>query len=624
MEETFLPPYYRPNEELRRDEILTGRQDLQNNNAFQNKQDESFIVKNQGIFISANVIMFLLIVVCLVFSIYSYREHQDGFLDGDSLKIGCATNVLSSSSKHSSITAGCGNKILGTALNSTIGGGLDNTINTGVSQSAIIGGYSHNLSGDFSAIVGGQNNGVSGNYSAIVGGGLLGVSGGFSAIVGGVDNDIIGDFSAIVGGQLNGVSGDFSAIIGGNTLGVSGNNSVIVGGLLNGVSGNSSAIIGGASLDVLGDYCAMVGGNQSGVSGDYSGVFVGGGNNILDNALYSAIVGGQNNGVSGNRSAIVGGVDNDIIGDFSAIVGGDSLDVLGDYCAMVGGNQSGVSGDYSGVFVGGGNNILDNALYSAIVGGQDNGVSGNRSAIVGGYNNRVPGNFSASVAGEENIIRAVNTVAVGGTGLETAASGSSIQFAAITGKYNSFGTSELNASGATGLPGTSGSGLRFVVGDGSAPNNRTNAFSVDDMGNVFFGTSFGTSIYARQADDSFAPKAFTLQHPVDEERWLVHGCLEGPEAGVYYRGKDIAPTTVKLPEYATKIADNFTVQVTPIGQPRLMSSTEVNEEGHFDVMGEGKFHWHATGRRLEIDPEPHKDDIVVHRWGPYSWNEELN
>ena len=83
-------------------------------------------------------------------------------------------------------------------------------------------------------------------------------------------------------------------------------------------------------------------------------------------------------------------------------------------------------------------------------------------------------------------------------------------------------------------------------------------------------------------------------------------------------------TTIKLPEYARKIADNFTVQITPIGQPRLMGSTEVNEEGVFDVMGEGKFHWHVTGRRLEIDTEPYKNDITINRWGPYSWNQRKN
>ena len=209
---------------------------------------------------------------------------------------------------------------------------------------------------------------------------------------------------------------------------------------------------------------------------------------------------------------------------------------------------------------------------------------------------------------------------LGGRGLATF-SGSSFHMSAITGLYNSNGVSELAASSETVTPGSS---FRFMIGAGVSITDRTNAFTVDNFGNLYFGTSAGASIYSRQPDGSFGNgKAFTIQHPTEEERWLVHSCLEGPEAGVYYRGKDVAPTTVKLPEYATKIADNFTVQITPIGQPRMMSSTEVNEDGFFDVMGDGKFHWHATGRRLEIDPEPNKESIIVNRWGPYTWNEKV-
>ena len=33
-------------------------------------------------------------------------------------------------------------------------------------------------------------------------------------------------------------------------------------------------------------------------------------------------------------------------------------------------------------------------------------------------------------------------------------------------------------------------------------------------------------------------KTFVIEHPNNVDKFLVHGCLEGPEAGVYYRGKD--------------------------------------------------------------------------------------
>ena len=56
-----------------------------------------------------------------------------------------------------------------------------------------------------------------------------------------------------------------------------------------------------------------------------------------------------------------------------------------------------------------------------------------------------------------------------------------------------------------------------------------------------------------------------------------------------------------------------------------MGATEVNEHGFFffEVYGDGKFHWHVTGKRLDMDVELEKEKIVVNRWGPYTWNERI-
>jgi len=32
-------------------------------------------------------------------------------------------------------------------------------------------------------------------------------------------------------------------------------------------------------------------------------------------------------------------------------------------------------------------------------------------------------------------------------------------------------------------------------------------------------------------------KTFVREHPLNKDKYLVHACLEGPEAGVYYRGE---------------------------------------------------------------------------------------
>ena len=67
------------------------------------------------------------------------------------------------------------------------------------------------------------------------------------------------------------------------------------------------------------------------------------------------------------------------------------------------------------------------------------------------------------------------------------------------------------------------------------------------------------------AATSAADKTFVIQHPLDKDKYLIHACLEGPEAGVYYRGRgEIKRDSVRidLPDYAKKLATDFTVQVT--------------------------------------------------------------
>ena len=157
-----------------------------------------------------------------------------------------------------------------------------------------------------------------------------------------------------------------------------------------------------------------------------------------------------------------------------------------------------------------------------------------------------------------------------------------------------------------------------MVGGGTAAS-RNKAFSVDNVGNIYFGTTAGASIYMRSGATSYTAKAFTIQHPTEDDRWLRHGCLEGPEGGVYYRGKGNAPVIVSLPDYASKIATDFTLQVTPIGEPRTMSASEVTPNGSFNVYGDGPLHWTATGERISMNPEPLKSEIIIRSMGPYSW-----
>jgi hypothetical protein len=126
-----------------------------------------------------------------------------------------------------------------------------------------------------------------------------------------------------------------------------------------------------------------------------------------------------------------------------------------------------------------------------------------------------------------------------------------------------------------------------------------------------------------------ANKTFVIDHPLDEDKFLVHACLEGPEAGVYYRGKasitNNEKLTIVLPTYVDQIASNFTVHLTQIYEDVnkysavTLKTTEV-ENNQFTVYGNNcKFFWIVYGERNSIEVEPLKSAVEIQGHGPYKW-----
>ncbi len=119
------------------------------------------------------------------------------------------------------------------------------------------------------------------------------------------------------------------------------------------------------------------------------------------------------------------------------------------------------------------------------------------------------------------------------------------------------------------------------------------------------------------------PKTFIIDHPNDSTKYLVHVCLEGPEAGVYYRGKgeitNNKSVTITLPEYVHNLASDFTIQLTGIYDDKIKvyNCSEV-ENNSFHVYGEnGEFYWLVHGKRHDINVEPDKESVTVKGTGPY-------
>jgi|10_taG_2_1085330.scaffolds.fasta_scaffold01303_3 hypothetical protein len=109
-------------------------------------------------------------------------------------------------------------------------------------------------------------------------------------------------------------------------------------------------------------------------------------------------------------------------------------------------------------------------------------------------------------------------------------------------------------------------------------------------------------------------KTFNIEHPLDKNKRLIHGSLEGPEFGMYQRGTIKSMHLIEeipLPEYWAAMVRDYSVYLTPHGNYNVWivekNKTMVKIKTSADAIdGPWKCDWMVIGSRID-----HKLEVEV-------------
>ena len=111
-------------------------------------------------------------------------------------------------------------------------------------------------------------------------------------------------------------------------------------------------------------------------------------------------------------------------------------------------------------------------------------------------------------------------------------------------------------------------------------------------------------------------KPFVIDHPTKPDKKLVHVALEGPENGVYVRGRLTDTNYIELPDYWLNFVDedSITIQLQPIGHSQnlfvevIKGSRIYIKESSIGASIDCYYHVYGTRKdieklKVEVNPE---------------------
>ena len=163
----------------------------------------------------------------------------------------------------------------------------------------------------------------------------------------------------------------------------------------------------------------------------------------------------------------------------------------------------------------------------------------------------------------------------------------------------------LTGGTATDLAFQTSNNLVFAAGGTALSNIR---MFVASAGNVGIGTTSPTEKLDVAGNAkvsghfSAATKSFLIPHPTKPTKQLQYACLEGPENGVYIRGKT-NESVILLPDYWKELVDedSVTVTATPIGKfQQLFVASQTSESVEIGNV-DGFYNYVIYGERKDVD-----------------------
>ena len=176
----------------------------------------------------------------------------------------------------------------------------------------------------------------------------------------------------------------------------------------------------------------------------------------------------------------------------------------------------------------------------------------------------------------------------------------------MVGREDTGGTPmSVNVKGCQQIDGDSGMANGLLVSGGSSVN------SLYVVGDLFVSGSIDGGnkgrLASRFASADSKPKPFDIKHPSKEGWRLRYACIEGPEVGVYHRGRVRGEKIIKLPDYWKDLVDveSISVQLQPIGSHQDIIVKRWDEEFVY-LQAQGGMpvncFYHVYAARKDVNP----------------------